>query len=68
MINLDQTYKIKTLDLKSRTRVTKVVKVIDILDGPGSDRRDYCTISGMQDWDVDMPVVDFLKLVKSSGE
>jgi hypothetical protein len=39
----------------------KEVRIVDILDGPGADRRDYCTVEGIQDWEVDMPLENFLK-------
>lgn len=41
--------------------VWKEVKVVDLLDGPGSDRRDYVTVEGINDWEVDMPLENFLK-------
>lgn len=49
------------LDLKTRKNVEKIVTLTDILDGPGADRRDYCTIEGYYDWEIDMPLENFLK-------
>ena len=37
------------------------VRVTDILDGPGADRRDYCTVEGLEDWEIDMPLENFLR-------
>tara|TARA_Y100000114_G_scaffold142172_1_gene148538 strand:- start:632 stop:877 length:246 start_codon:yes stop_codon:yes gene_type:complete len=51
--NLDQTTDVEY--------VWKEVKVVDLLDGPGSDRRDYVTVEGINDWEVDMPLENFLK-------
>jgi len=34
------------------------------LDGPGSDKRDYCTISGWYGWDLDIPLEDFERQAK----
>jgi len=59
---------VKAMDFKSMELVEKVVKLTDILDGPGADRRDYCTIEGMQDWDIDMPLEDFAKMVICEAE
>lgn len=59
---------VKAMDFKSRELVEKVVKLTDILDGPGADRRDYCTIEGMQKWDIDMPLEDFAKMVICEAE
>lgn len=41
--------------------VEKEVRIVDILDGPGADRRDYCTVEGLEDYEVDMPLENFLK-------
>ena len=49
------------VDLKTGKEVEKFVKVTGILDGPGADRRDYCTIEGFYDWDIDIPLENFLK-------
>jgi hypothetical protein len=54
---------VKAMDFKSMELVEKVVKLTNILDGPGADRRDYVTVEGMQDWDIDMPLEDFIKMV-----
>lgn len=59
---------VKAMDLKSMKLVEKVVKLTNILDGPGADRRDYCTIEGMQAWDIDMPLEDFEKMVICEAE
>lgn len=50
----------KTLDLKTMETVEKEVRVTNVLDGPGADRRDYCTVEGIHDWEVDMPLENFL--------
>ena len=44
--------------------IEKTVKVTGVLDGPGADRRDYVTVEGLQNWEVDMPLEDFIKMVK----
>jgi len=49
------------LDLKTGKNVEKIVTLTDILDGPGADRRDYCTIEGYYDWEIDIPLENFLK-------
>ena len=49
------------LDLKTRKQVEKIVTLTDILDGPGSDRRDYCTVEGFYKWDIDIPLENFMK-------
>jgi hypothetical protein len=59
---------VKAMDFKSMELVEKVVKLTNILDGPGADRRDYCTIQGMQAWDIDMPLEDFEKMVICEAE
>jgi len=43
--------------------VEKTVTLTSVLDGPGSDRRDYVTVEGLQDWEDDMPLEDFIKMV-----
>lgn len=59
---------VEAMDLKRMELVKKVVTLTDILDGPGADRRDYCTIEGMQAWDIDMPLEDFEKMVICEAE
>jgi len=59
-------YTVSAFDLKTHEYVRKAVKVVDILDGPGADRRDYCTIEGIYDWEVDMPLENFVKMVKET--
>ena len=54
----------KGLDLKSRKEVDKIVTLEGILDGPGSDRRDYCTISGYYNWEIDIPLENFERQAK----
>jgi len=49
------------LDLKTGKNVEKIITLTDILDGPGADRRDYCTIEGYYDWEIDIPLENFLK-------
>ena len=51
----------KGLDLKTHKNVEKIVTITDIIDGPGGDRRDYCTIEGYYDWEIDIPLENFLK-------
>jgi hypothetical protein len=45
--------------------VEKIVTLTSVLDGPGtgSDRRDYVTVEGLKDWEVHMPLEDFIKMV-----
>jgi hypothetical protein len=43
--------------------VEKTVTLTSVLDGPGADRRDYVTVEGLKDWEVDMPLEDFIKMV-----
>lgn len=57
----ENTWLYKTLDLKTMETVEKEVRVVSILDGPGADRRDYCVVEGIYDWEVDMPVENFLR-------
>jgi hypothetical protein len=56
------------IDLKTGKQVEKFVRVTSILDGPGSDRRDYCTIEGFYDWELDMPLENFLKQARTVEE
>ena len=55
---------VEGLDLKTRKQVEKIVTLTNILDGPGGDRRDYCTIEGYYDWEIDIPLDNFVKMVK----
>lgn len=55
---------VEGLCLKTREQVEKIVTLTNILDGPGSDRRDYCTIEGYYDWEIDIPLENFEKMVK----
>lgn len=55
---------VEGLCLKTHKQVEKIVTLTDILDGPGSDRRDYCTIEGYYDWELDIPLENFEKMVK----
>ena len=41
--------------------VEKECRIVDILDGPGADRRDYVVVEGLEDYEVDMPLENFLK-------
>ena len=50
--------------METFTEVMKPVRVTCVLDGPGADRRDFCTVTGLQDWDVDMPLENFLRNAK----
>jgi len=43
------------------------VVMTDMLDGPGHDNRTYCTIEGLQDWEVDMPLEEFVKMVNKAA-
>ncbi len=56
------------LDLKTGKQVEKFVMVTSILDGPGSDRRDYCTVKGFYDWELDIPLENFLKQARPVEE
>ena len=44
--------------------VEKVVKVIAVLDGPERDPRDYCIVTGLQSYEVDMPLEEFFNTLK----
>ena len=57
---------VEGLCLKTRKQVEKIVTLTDILDGPAGDRRDYCTIEGYYDWEVDMPLENFIKMKKKA--
>lgn len=57
----ENTWLYSSLDLKTMKTVEKEVRVVSILDGPGADRRDYCIVEGIYDWEVDMPVENFLR-------
>ena len=57
----NSTFLYKTLDLKTGEPIEKEVRITNVLDGPGADRRDYCVVEGIQDWEVDMPLENFLK-------
>ena len=57
---------VEALCLETRKQVQKIVTLTDILDGPGSDRRDYCTIEGYYDWEVDMPLENFIQMKKKA--
>ena len=57
----EKTWLYNALDLKIMETVEKEVRVVSILDGPGADRRDYCVVEGIYDWEVDMPVENFLR-------
>lgn len=62
-LDIGKMFVVEAMDLKRKELVKKVVTLTDILDGPGADRRDYCTVVGMQKWDIDMPLEDFEKMV-----
>ena len=48
-----------TFDLETGAMLEKEVHVIDCLDGP--DGSDYVTVEGLQDWEVDISLRNFLK-------
>ena len=50
----------KTTDLNTGEQVEKEVFVTDLLDGPG-EAGDYVTVDGLQDWEVDMSLENFLR-------
>lgn len=61
------TFPAMKFDLKSG-ELTKVdVKMTGMLDGPEHDNRTYCTIEGLQDWEVDMPLEQFVKMVNKAA-
>jgi len=64
---INQTWIMSGLDLSTGQTVEKRVTVTDILDGPGSDRRDYCTIEGYYDWPIDIPVENLLNHGRPAG-
>ena len=57
------TFIVKTMDIKSGEMVEKEATVLALLDGPGADRRTYCSVAGLQDWDVVMPLENFAKMI-----
>ena len=57
----NSTFLYKTLDLKTGEEIEVEARITNVLDGPGADRRDYCVVEGIQDWEVDMPLENFLK-------
>jgi|SaaInl85LU_5_DNA_1037374.scaffolds.fasta_scaffold02045_4 hypothetical protein len=57
---------VEGLCLKTRKQVEKIVTLTGILDGPGGDPRDYCTIEGYYDWEIDMPLENFIKMKKKA--
>jgi hypothetical protein len=57
---------VEGLCLKTRKQVEKIVTLTGILDGPGGDPRDYCTIEGYYDWEIDIPLENFIKMKKKA--
>ena len=43
--------------------VEKTVTVKAVLDGPMSDPRDYCFVTGLQSWEVCIPLEEFFNLL-----
>lgn len=64
----ENTWLYKTLDTKTMETVEKEVRVTGVCDGPGADRRDYCFVEGIYDWEVDMPVENFLRNARIKKE
>ena len=64
MIDFDSLFNyswfMKSLDVKTGQMVEKEVFVTDLLDGPG-EAGDYVTVDGLQDWEVDMSLENFLR-------
>jgi len=64
MIDFDSLFNyswfMESLDLKTGQMVEKEVFVTDLLDGPG-EAGDYVTVDGLQDWEVDMSLQNFLR-------
>jgi|TARA_R100001163_G_C5054994_1_gene191503 hypothetical protein len=49
-------------------RVVVDVEILDVLDGPENDPRDYATVVGLHDWEVGMPLVNFFNnIVKEAA-
>lgn len=64
MIDFDSLFNyswfMESLDCKTGQMVEKEVFVTDLLDGPG-EAGDYVTVDGLQDWEVDMSLQNFLR-------
>lgn len=64
MIDFDSLFNyswfMESLDCKTGQMVEKEVFVTDLLDGPG-EAGDYVTVEGLQDWEVDMSLTNFLR-------
>jgi len=56
----DATFLYKTFDYKTGEEIEKECRVTGVCDGPGADRRDYCFVEGIEDYEVDMPLENFL--------
>lgn len=63
---IGDTFPAMKFDLKSGGLKKVDVVLTDMLDGPGHDNRTYCTIEGLQDWEVDMPLEEFVKMVNKA--
>ena len=63
MIDFDSLFNyswfMESLDCETGQMVEKEVFVIDCLEGP--DGSDYVTVEGLQDWEVDVSLRNFLK-------
>ena len=54
------------IDWNTGKKVAKTVKVTAIIDGPQSDPRDYCIIEGLEAWEMDVPLVNFINQARSA--
>jgi len=64
---IGDTFPAMKFDLESQELVKVDVVLTDMLDGPGHDNRTYCTIEGLQDWEVDMPLEEFVNMVNKAA-
>ena len=55
----NNTWMYLTFDLDTGVMIEKEVHVTDCLEGP--DGSDYVTVEGLQDWEVDISLRNFLK-------
>ena len=54
------------IDWNTGKKVAKTVKVTAIIDGPQSDPRDYCIIEGLEQWEMDIPLENFINQARSA--
>ena len=54
------------IDWNTGKTIAKTVKVTAIIDGPRSDPRDYCIIEGLEQWEMDIPLENFINQARSA--